>query len=248
MDRMLYIAMSGAKQIMRAQTVNANNLANASTTGFRADMIAAQERPVAGPGYKTRVYSEFVQSGVDFTEGAIITTGNDLDVAIKGEGWIAVQAKDGTEAYTRAGDLHINANGQLLTGSDNPVLGNGGPIAIPPFDKLEIGGDGTISIRPAGQEASALAVLDRIKMVKPERNQLEKNSEGLMKMKGEAAQTVTADSSITLMSGSLESSNVNSVASMVSMIEYSRQYEMQIKMMKEADDNASSSMTVMRLS
>lgn len=248
MDRLLYIAMSGAKQIMQAQAVNSNNLANASTTGFRADMVAAQERPVEGPGYKTRVYSESVLSGVDFTQGAIITTGNGLDVAIRGEGWIAVQSKDGTEAYTRAGDLHMNANGQLLTGSGNPVLGNGGPIAIPPFDKLEIAGDGTISILPAGQEASALAVLDRIKLVNPEQDQLEKNSEGLVKMKGEDAQTVTADSSVTLVSGALESSNVNSIASMVSMIEYSRQYEMQIKMMKEADDNASSSMTVMRLS
>lgn len=248
MDRLLYIAMSGAKQVMRAQTVNANNLANASTTGFRADMIAAQERPVEGPGYRSRIYSEFVESGVDFTQGSIITTGNDLDVAIKGEGWIAVQSKDGTEAYTRAGELHINANGQLLTGADNPVLGNGGPVAIPPFDKLEIGGDGTISILPAGQESSALAVLDRIKLVNPEKGQLEKNSEGLLKMKGEDAQAVIADSSITLVSGALESSNVNSIASMVSMIEYSRQYEMQIKMMKEADDNASSSMTVMRLS
>ena len=248
MDRLLYIAMSGAKQIMQAQAVNSNNLANVSTMGFRADMIAAQERPVEGPGYKTRVYSEAVQSGVDFTQGSIITTGNDLDVAIRGKGWIAVQSKDGTEAYTRAGDLHMNANGQLLTGSGNPVLGNGGPIAIPPFDKLEIGGDGTISILPAGQEGSTLAVLDRIKLVNPEQDQLEKNSEGLLKMKGEAAQAVVADSSITLVSGALESSNVNSIASMVSMIEYSRQYEMQIKMMKEADDNASSSMTVMRLS
>ena len=101
MDRMLYIAMSGAKQIMRAQTVTSNNLANASTTGFRADMIAEKERPVEGPGYKTRVYSEFVQSGVDFSEGAIITTGNDLDVAIKGEGWIAVQSKDGRGSKTK---------------------------------------------------------------------------------------------------------------------------------------------------
>ena len=248
MDRLLYIAMSGAKQIMRAQAVNANNLANVSTTGFRADMMAAQERPVEGTGHKTRFYSEFVQSGVDFTQGAIITTGNNLDIAINGKGWIAVQSKDGTEAYTRAGELHISASGQLLTGSDNPVLGNGGPVAIPPFDKLEIGADGTISIVSAGQEASSLVVLDRIKLVNPEQDQLEKNSEGLLKMKGEDAQAVIADSSITLVSGALESSNVNAIASMVSMIEYSRQYEMQIKMMKEADDNGASSMTVMRLS
>lgn len=248
MDRLLYIAMNGAKQVMRAQAVNANNLANVSTTGFRADMMAAQERPVEGPGYKTRVYSESVQSGVDFTEGAIITTGNDLDIAINGEGFLAVQSMDGTEAYTRAGDLRISADGQLFTGSGNPVLGNGGPIALPPFDKLEIGGDGTISIRPVGQEVSSLAVLDRIKLVKPEPDQLERNSEGLLQLKGEGAQTVAADASITIVSGALESSNVNSIASMVSMIEYSRQYEMQIKMMKEADDNAASSMQVMRMS
>lgn len=247
MDRLLYIAMNGAKQIMHAQAVNSNNLANVSTTGFRADMTSALERPVEGPGYRTRIYSETVNSGIDFTQGAIITTGNDLDIAIRGKGFIAVQSRDGTEAYTRAGDLHINASGQLLNGSDNPVLGNGGPIAIPPFDKLEIGSDGTISIIPAGQELASLAVLDRIKLVNPEQDQLEKNSEGLLKMKGEGAQVVTADSSITLLSGALESSNVNSIAAMVSMIEYSRQYEMQIKMMKEADDNAAASMQIMRL-
>jgi flagellar basal-body rod protein FlgF len=246
MDRLLYIAMNGAKQIMHAQAVNSNNLANVSTTGFRADMTSALERPVEGAGYKTRIYSETVKSGIDFTEGAIITTGNDLDIAIRGKGFIAVQSRDGTEAYTRAGDLHINASGQLLNGSDNPVLGNGGPIAIPPFDKLEIGSDGTISIIPAGQELASLAVLDRIKLVNPEQDQLEKNSEGLLKMKGEGAQVVVADSSITLLSGALESSNVNSISAMVSMIEYSRQYEMQIKMMKEADENAAASMQVMR--
>lgn len=248
MDRFLYIAMNGARQVMHAQAVNSNNLANVSTTGFRADMTVALERPIEGPGYRTRFNSVSVQSGVDFTEGAIITTGNDLDIAIKGKGFIAVQSRDGTEAYTRAGDLHINANGQLLTGSGNPVLGNGGPIALPPFEKLEIGGDGTISIRPLGQEASTLAVLDRIKLVNPAEDQLEKNSEGLLKMKGEDAQTVVADSSITVVSGSLESSNVNSIAAMVSMIEYSRQYEMQVKMMKEADDNAAASAQLMRLS
>lgn len=245
MDRMLYIAMAGAKQIELAQGVNTHNLANVSTTGFRADLAAFRAMPVFGPGLPTRVYAMTEKPGVDFTPGAMNATGRELDVAIAGEGWIAVQADDGTEAYTRRGDLHIGSGQLLQTGDGHPVLGNGGPIAIPPAEKIEIGADGTITIRPVGQAASTLASVDRIKLVNPRNDQLVKGADGLMRLKtGEVA---PADAAVQLAPGSLESSNVNVVDAMVNMITLARQFEMQIKMMHEAESNDESSVSVMRI-
>src|SRR6478735_1489425 len=142
MDKFLYVAMSGAKETLRAQAANSHNLANASTTGFRADMSAFQSRAVAGSGYASRVYATNGTTGWDSTVGAQMSTGRDLDVAIQGDGFIAVQARDGREAYTRAGDLHVDPNGQLLNGSGLPVLGDAGPISVPPNSSLAIAADG----------------------------------------------------------------------------------------------------------
>ena len=150
MDRSLYIAMSGAKQTLLAQTTNANNLANAQTTGFKSDLEQFRSQPVYGAGYPTRVYAMTENPGTDLSHGAMQTTGRDLDVAIDGDGFIAVQGTDGKEAYSRAGDLRVTPDGLLQTGSGLQVLGQGGPISIPPADKLTIGGDGTISIIPMG--------------------------------------------------------------------------------------------------
>lgn len=246
MDRMLYVAMSGAKQTMLAQATNSNNMANANTTGFRADLAAFRSMPVYGPGEPTRVYAMAERPGVDTTSGALNPTGRDLDIAVKDEGWIAVQADDGGEGYTRAGDLHVGDGGILTTGSGRPVLGNGGPIALPPAEKIEIGSDGTISIQGIGQTASTLTVLDRIKLVKVDSGSLVKGADGLMrKSDGEPAEP---DASVNIVSGALETSNVSTVESMVNMISLARQYEAQVKMMKTAKETDDASTQLLSLS
>ena len=247
MDRMLYIAMTGAKQSMLAQAVNTNNLANASTTGFRADLVAMRSMPVFGPGHPSRVYAMAESPGTDFSFGTVTPTGRDLDVAVNGEGWIAVQGKDGSEAYTRAGNLHIASGGILQTAAGAVVLGNNGTIAIPPADKVEIAVDGTISIRPIGQSPSTLAVVDRIKLVNPQVNELTKGPDGLFRLKGTAGVAAEADGSVRLTGDALESSNVNAVEAMINMIALSRQFEMQIRSMRTAEDNDAASAQIMRM-
>jgi flagellar basal-body rod protein FlgF len=237
--------MSGAKQTLQAQASNSHNLANASTTGFREDLAQFRSIPVYGQGYPTRVYAMHERPGVNFEQGSIQTTGRQLDVAVNGEGWIAVQAKDGSEAYTRAGDLRLTPEGILETGAGLPVIGGGGPIAIPPTQKLDIGADGTISIIPLGDKASTLAVLDQIKLVKPPLSQLEKRDDGLVQIKDGGIAEASAD--VGLITGAIEGSNVNAVASMVNMIELARQFEMQIKMMQTVDENEAASSKLMQL-
>lgn len=245
MDRSLYIAMSGAKQTLQAQTANANNLANTQTTGFKSDFEQFRSMPVFGPGFPARVYAMTERPGSDLSMGAIQTTGNDLDVAIKGEGWFAVEGGDGNEAYTRGGDLRVNPQGRLETGSGLAVFGNDGIITIPPAEKIEIGSDGTISIIPLGANDTNLAVIDRIKMVKPELSNLEKLNDGLMHIKDGAQLVASAD--VTLVQGALEGSNVNAVSALVEMIELARNFELQTKVMKNADDNSSVSAKLMQM-
>lgn len=247
MDRMLYLAMSGANQTMLAQSINSNNLANATTTGFKADLEQFRSMPVYGQGMPSRVYAMTENPGTDFTPGSFNTTGRDLDMAIRGSGWIAVQAADGSEAYTRAGDLRVDASGILTTGAGHPVIGNnGGPIVVPPSEAIEIAVDGTISIRPVGQAANALAEVDRIKLVNPAHGELTKGRDGLIHLK-ESGVVADPDASVQLVSGALEGSNVNSVDAMVKMIELQRQYEMQVKMMNTAKENDASLSSIMQL-
>ena len=166
MDKVVYIAMSGARENMYAQQAHANNLANANTTGFKADLSQARAMQVFGEGYDSRVYAMTERPATDRTPGTFIETGRSLDVAIDAGGWLAVRTPDGGEAYTRSGELQIDAANRLVTGSGLPVMGNGGiPIVIPPAEKIDIGGDGTITIRPLGENAVELAVVDQIKMV-----------------------------------------------------------------------------------
>lgn len=245
MDRMLYISMNAAQQTMQAQATNSNNLANVSTTGFRQDFEQFRSMPVFGEGLPTRVYSMSERPATDYQQGSIQSTGRELDISIQGEGFIAVQGREGREGYSRAGDLHVTATGQLVTGTGLAVLGEGGPIAIPPSEKIEIGADGTISVRPIGADANALAVLDRIKLVKPELSNVFKDSDGLMRMRD--GSTAPLDATIKIASGTLESSNVNAVGALVKMIELQRQYEMQVKMMKSADDNSAASARLLQL-
>lgn len=246
MDRMLYVAMTGAQQILRAQAITNHNLANASTTGFRQDLAAFRSMPVFGDGFPSRVYAMAERPGVDTSSGALQTTGRELDVAVDGEGWIAVQAPDGKESYTRAGNLYLSPEGILKTGAGYPVLGDGGPIAIPPADKLEIGSDGTISIRPLGEPATTLVQIERVRLVKPGPSDLLKDDYGLMRRRD--GQPALPDSSVRLVSGTLESSNVNTSAALVDMIDLARQFELQVKMMKAAEDNDNATDKLLRMS
>ena len=244
MDRMLYVAMSGARETLIAQGNASNNLANANTTGFLADLNQFRSMPVFGEGHPTRVYALDERPQTDFSHGSIMQTGRALDVAVKDGGWIAVQAADGSEAYTRRGDLRIDASGVLTTGNGLPVMGNSGPVALPPFDAIQIGADGTISIRPQGAPPNELAVIDRIKLVAPQYDRMVKGEDGLMRLRdgGEAPAAFEQR----LVSGALEASNVNIVNEMVEMIELSRRFEMQIKLMKTAEDTAAASASIVK--
>jgi len=245
-DRMIYLAMSAARQMMNGQAVAANNLANASTSGFKADFEAYRAMPLFGDGQPSRVFALAERPGVDFSTGTIEHTGNDLDVAINGEGFLAVQAPDGSEAYTRAGELQLTATGQLLTRDGLQVLGNGGPIALPPSQSIVIGTDGTITTRPVGQEANTLAQVDRLRLVRPlAAADVVKGPDGLFRMKD--GNPAPLDATVSVTQGALERSNVNPVSAMVSMIENSRQYEMAVKAMDTAQTMDAEGARVLRL-
>jgi flagellar basal-body rod protein FlgF len=245
MDKFLYVAMTGAKETLRAQTANSHNLANASTTGFRADMSAFQSRAVVGSGYASRVYATNGTTGWDSTVGAQVSTGRDLDIAIQGDGFIAVQGRDGREAYTRAGDLRVDPNGQLLNGAGLPVLGDGGPVSVPPNTSLSIAADGTISIVPLGQGPETTASVGRIKLVNAPKEQLDRGEDGLFRMRD--GTDLPADANIRVGSGALESSNVNAADSMVNMIELARNFELQVKAIRTAEDNGAASTQLLRI-
>lgn len=246
MDRLLYVAMTGAREAQVAQSVTSQNLANASTTGFRATLANAEHVPVAGPGNAAaRAYAVTQGYGTDYTPGPMMSTGRELDVAIEGDGWIAVQAPDGGEAYTRAGDLRVDAFGLLTTGTGLPVMGEGGPIALPPFESLEIAGDGTISLRPLGQEAAALAEVERIRLVNPPPEALRRGADGLLRTAD--GEPPPADAGVRLMGGMLEGSNVSVVSAMVEMIQHARSFELQVKMMSTAEQNDRRSGDLLRL-
>lgn len=235
MDRLIYIAMTGAKHTMWQQASTAHNLANVTTTGYRAETNAFRALPVYGEGEKTRAFVVDSTTGADFTPGVIQQTGRDLDMAVQGKGWIAVQAADGTEAYTRNGSFQINANGVLQTRNGLSVLGDGGPISIPPDSNIAVAKDGTISAIPTTQTPNAVAVVGRVKLVNPPETDLVKGQDGLFRLKG--GQPAPADANVMLASNSLESSNVNVVEAMVNMIMLARSFEMQTKLVSDAQAN-----------
>jgi flagellar basal-body rod protein FlgF len=246
MDRMIYVAMTGAKDTLLAQAINSNNLANLNTTGFRADLAAFQSVAAPGAGFPTRINAVVSGTDVDMSTGPLISTGRSLDVAVKGGGLIAVQAPDGSEAYTRAGDLKIDSSGVLVTGAGYPVLGNGGPIAIPPNEKLDIGADGTITVLPIGQTANSLAVVDRIKLAEAPPEGMVKTTDGLLRTA--SGDALPADGAVTLQSGVLETSNVNAIDALTNMIALSRHYDAQVKLLRVAQDDGSSSTQLLRIS
>ena len=238
MDKLIYVAMSGASENAVAQKAHANNLANVSTNGFMRDLEQARSMPVFGEVNPSRAYAMSERPGTDFSGGAMVQTGRELDVAVKGDGWIAVQTPDGKEAYTRSAGMNIDGLGVLRAGNGLPVLGNGGPIAVPPEQKIEVGEDGTISIRSMGEGPRVMAEIDRIKLVNPDLKNMTKGLDGSIHTKdGQPAQ---ADAGVKLVSGFLESSNVNAVEEMTSVLALSKQFELHIKMMNTAkeDDQA----------
>ena len=239
MDKSLYVAMTGAKDILDAQAVNNFNLANAGTTGFKADLAAFQSQAVAGSGYASRVYATDSSTGWDQSQGALLTTGRTLDVALQGQGFIAVQGPNGQEAYTRNGDLHLTPEGLLVTSTGQAVLGDNGPITVPPSSSIKIGDDGTVTVLPFGAPAQSLATIGRIKLVNPPPDALVRESGGLFQLAGGG--TSPADASVKLASGVLESSNVDLASAMVNMIDLSRNFDLQVKAMKSADENAQAS-------
>lgn len=253
MDKFLYIAMSGAKQNLNSVAVQANNLANAKTIGFKEDLAQARSMQVFGEGHPSRVFSMTERPGQNMSGGTLITTGRDLDIAIEGQGWLAVEDGNGNEAYTRAGNLQMTVEGLLTTASGQAVMGDGGPIVLPvPVDKIEIGRDGTIVVRPQGAPANFLEEVDRIKLVKPESDfDLEKGQDGLFRSQEIDAfgqrLAYPASPEVQIVKGALESSNVNSIGSMVDMVSLQRQFEMQVKMMKQAQTIDQQSDILMRV-
>jgi flagellar basal-body rod protein FlgF len=252
MDRLIYTAMTGASEALEQQSVVANNLANVSTTGFRAQLAAFRSVPLEfGDGTTinpdtTRTFVLSSTPGADFTPGPISKTGNPLDVAIQGPGWLSVQTPDGNEAYTRAGNLHVDQNGQLVTANNLQVIGTGGPVAIPPGAQVTIGSDGTISVLSAGNPPTAIAMIDQLKLVNPDPATLQRGDDGLFRTAD--GQPANADPTVQVVSGALEGSNVNSVAAMVAMITNARQFQMQTKMLQTADTDEQSANQLLQFS
>ena len=240
MDRMIYLSMSGAKATMQRQETLANNLANASTTGFRAELQAFRAVPVRGDGASTRVYSLETTTGYDPTPGPMAATGRALDVAMQGNAWLAVQGLDGTEAYTRMGSLQVDAEGTLKTSGGLTVLGDGGPIALPANSTPQIAADGTVSVKQANGGVTSVG---RLKLVTPEAA-LQRGDDGLFRA---ADGDLPVDPNARVAEGTLEGSNVNPIENMVAMIAAARQFESQMKMLQtaEGDEKAASQLLSM---
>src|SRR5574343_80345 len=236
MDRLIYTAMTGAKHVFMQPAGTANNLANASIIGFKAQEHRFRDVPVIGEGMSSRAFTVDFSVSVVMDVGPLMFTGRNLDVAVQGKGWIAVQLPDGSEAYTRAGSLDVDVTGLLQTKSGYTVAGDGGPINIPPDNRVEIAPDGTISVVPTFGTPNIANAIGRLKLVNPPEADLVRGADGLFRLRD--GQAAPADESVRLASGVLEGSNVNVTDAMVNLISLARQFEMQIKMLQTADTNA----------
>jgi len=243
MDRLIYTAMTGALHTLNQQATVSQNLSNASTTGYRAETNAFRAVPIFGDGLPTRAFVVDSTTGSDFTPGPIQQTGRNLDVAVQGSGWIAVQLENGEEAYTRQGNLQISASGILQTQGGLNVKGDAGLITAPPDNRITIAKDGTVSAVPITPLPNTVIIIDRVKLVDPPAEQLVKGGDGLFRLRegGEA----NADAKVFLTSGALEGSNVNLVHEMVSMIALARQFDMQMKILESAEHNAQQASEIM---
>lgn len=237
MDRLLYVAMTGARENSTSQATAANNLANASTNGFKADFVQARALPVFGEGLPSRAFVMTERPASNLASGTVSNTGGALDVAIKGDGFFAVRDAEGREAYTRTGKLQLNGAGNLLTASGQVVLGAGGPITLPPFEKIEFGKDGTVSIRPQGAPGNALVIVDQLKVVLPERKNVLKGEDGLFRQT--SGQPAPVHPAPEVIGQALENSNVNTVNELVGLLSQARGYEVSVKMMRVAEQNDS---------
>ena len=242
MDKMLYIAMSGAKQSLRGVALKANNLANANTTGFKADFAQARSMQAFGEGLPTRVFALQERPGTNMNMGALVETGRDLDIAVDNKSWLTVTDAAGKEAYTKVGTLNITASGALVTSHGRQIVGEGGPIILPvPVDKVIFSDDGAIQVRPQGAPANFLEVVDRLKGSEADNGKLEKGNDGLFRPKksslvDDLCGFCETSPTARVMSGMLEMSNVNPVHEMTDMINHQRQFEMQMKLMKKAEE------------
>lgn len=245
MDRALFIAMSGAKQNTLGQAAHANNLANASTSGFRSDYTQSRAQSVWGEHFPTRAYAMAERPASDFRQGPLMETGRTMDVAIEGDGWFAVQGPDGKEAYTRAGDLSVAPDGRLLNGSGLQMLGVDGPVVLPEFQSIEVSRAGIITIQPMGENPDAVAEPVQLKLVRPDLSQLEKGEDGLFRFRDPNAPEAVAEPNVSLVNGFVEGSNVNAVTELTSLIALNRQYEMQVKLMKRVDENTAATTQIL---
>jgi len=249
MDRAIYTAMGAANAALNRQAVTANNLANVSTNGFRAQLTAYRAVPVNGPTDATRVLVTESTPYNDYTMGAVNQTGRSLDVAMPQNGWLAVQLPDGSEAYTRDGNIEVDSEGQLRV-KGYPLIGDGGPIAIPPQAQVTIAPDGSITALGAGDEPTALALVGRLKMATAEPHLLRNGDDGLFHVDPAQQQNpvLPADQDLRLMPGALESSNVSPVKAMVDMIATARGFDMQMKVISAVDDNAKNANQLLSIS
>jgi flagellar basal-body rod protein FlgF len=242
---MIYVAMSGAKHILGQQAAVAHNLANVSTNGYRAAASAFRAVPVQGEGLPTRAFVVASTPGANFTPGVLHRTGRDLDVAVQGAGWIAVQLDNGGEAYTRNGSLQISPNGMLQTRNGLNVLGDGGPISIPPESMLTIAKDGTVSVVSTVPPPKSVNAVGRIKLVNPDEKLLARGGDGLFRLAGGGS--AESDPKVTLASGALEGSNVNVVEEMITMIALARQFDLQMQLLNNAQKNATQASQILNI-
>lgn len=245
MDKLIYTSLSAMRGAMARQQATANNLANASTPGFRADVAAAQALWINGPSVEDRALSSEEVVNADMAAGSVTATGRDLDIALRGDSLLAVQSPDGEESYTRRGDLQLSPSGLLTTGDGHPVIGQSGPITIPPADKITIAPDGRISIVPVGGDPSKPQELDRLKVASPDGSAIVKGLDGLLRVKGGGVLPPDPDAHVT--SGELEQSNVSASKALVDMIDASRAWDMQLKLISSARDLDGASAELMRL-
>ncbi len=234
---MIFTAMAGAKELQLAQQSHMNNLSNASSYGYRADFSQQRAMPVFGDVLASRVYAMTEQPQTRWTPGSLMTTGRDLDVAVRDEGWMVIADPAGQEALTRTASMHTTAARRLVTELGYPVQGNNGSIALPPFDKMEIGVDGTISIIPGGENPDIMVTVDRIKLVNPPNEVLRKGEDGLVRRIDGGVSV--PDARMRMVSGVLEKSNVNPVEELLGILDAARRYELQVKMMGTAQEIAS---------
>jgi flagellar basal-body rod protein FlgF len=235
MDKLIYTAMSGAKHIFGRQASIAHNLANAVSSGYRSEEHRLRAVPVRSATLPTRAFAVDASVANDFTPGPLAQTGRPLDVAVQGQGWLALAMPDGTEAYTRNGSLEINVNGVLQTRNGIPVQGDGGPISIPPDNEITVGADGLISLKPSSGAQNTVTQVGTLKLVNPPEADLVRGADGLFRLRdGSAAQV---DPNVQVAAGYLEGSNVNVVDQLVAMISLQRQFETQLKLLSTAEQN-----------